>query len=280
MTNLIRIDKAPDLRIYRLPKGWNKINEDYGLWIFFGNKGDGNGMTVHQEPIPRTFEFYNISHLIKGHGWFWTPEEGTKTFEAGQAVMLRPGMVHDYNGFDFYVEDFVCFTGPVADQLFKSGIIKPGIVDIGKLRALLPIIEMASIPDRNSQIKANIALQELIVKIYFENHTDTQNSADDRIGKLLQNFVRHPEKWWTVTEMAEMANLSLNQFIRAFTRRTGLTPKKYIDTFKIRIAAEMLHNSKGTLVSVAKKLGYRDPFHLSRRFKEVTGVSPADYRHG
>lgn len=280
MTNLIRIDKAPDLRIYRLPKGRQKINEDYGLWIFFGNKGDRNGATVHQEPIPRSFEFYNISHLIKGRGWFWTPEEGAKTFEAGQAVMLSPGMVHDYNGFDFYVEDFICFTGPIADQFFKSGIIKPGIVNIGKLRALLPIIEMASIPDRNSQIKANIALQELIVKIYFENHTDSHNPEDDLIGKLLQNFVKHPEKWWTVTEMAEMANLSLNQFIRTFTQRTGLTPKKYIDIFKIRIAAETLHNSQETLVSVAKKLGYRDPFHLSRRFKEVTGVSPADYRHG
>jgi AraC-like DNA-binding protein len=280
MTDLIKVDTnySGDLSVYRLIKGWQKIHEDYGLWICFGNTD--NPSQVHQKPIPRYFEFYNISHLIKGHGWFWTPEEGAKTFEAGQAVMLIPGMVHDYSGFDCYEEEFICFTGPIADHLFKSGIIKPGIVNIGNLRVLLPIIEMASLPDRNSQIKANIALQELIVKIYFENHTGFLNPEDDRIGKLLHEFISHPEKWWTVTEMAEIANLSLNQFINKFTDHTGLTPKKYIDAFKIRMAAEMLHSSRETLASVAKKLGYRDPFHLSRRFKEITGVSPADYRRG
>lgn len=148
------------------------------------------------------------------------------------------------------------------------------------MRELLPIIELASLPDRNSQIKANIALQDLIVKIYFDNHTGIINQEDDRIKDLLKKFTDAPEKWWTVNEMAEMANLSLNQFIRKFSAYTGLTPKQYIDIFKIRIAAELLHNPKHTLASVARELGYRDPFHLSRRFKEVTGVSPADYRRG
>lgn len=280
MSDLLKVDinRPSGLRVYRFIKGRQKIHEDYGLWICFGKRETSS--RAHQKPKPRYFEFYNISHLLKGHGWFWTPEEGMKTFEAGQAVMMRPGMVHDYNGFDFYMEDFICFAGPIADQLFSSGIIKPGIINIGKMRALLPIIETASIPDRNSQIKANIALQELIVKLYFENHCGTMNSEDDRIGKLLRELVKSPEKWWTVNEMAEITNFSLNQFIRKFTEYTGLTPKKYIDAFKIRMAAEILHDSQETLESAAKKLGYRDPFHLSRRFKEITGVSPADYRRG
>ncbi|OGV48920.1 MAG: hypothetical protein A2017_00830 [Lentisphaerae bacterium GWF2_44_16] len=280
MSDLLKVDikRSEGLRVYSFVKGRQKIHEDYGLWICFGKSGTSS--RAHSKPKARYFEFYNISHLLKGRGWFWTPEEGTKTFDAGQAVMMKPGMVHDYNGFDSYVEDFICFNGPVADQLFKSGIIRPGIINAGALRVLFPIIEMASIPDRNSQIKANIALQELIVKLYFENHCGTMNPEDDRIGKLLHELVRHPEKWWTVSEMAEITNLSLNQFIRKFTEYTGLTPKKYIDAFKIRMAAEILHDSQETLASASKKLGYRDPFHLSRRFKEITGVSPADYRRG
>ena len=125
MTDLITLDTdySKDLTVYRLMKGWQKIHEDYGLWICAGKSGSFS--TVHQKPNPRYFEFYTISHLVKGHGWLWIEGEGTKTFEAGQAVIMGPGIVHDYNGFDSYVEDFVCFTGTIADQLLPAHIQRP-----------------------------------------------------------------------------------------------------------------------------------------------------------
>jgi AraC-like DNA-binding protein len=274
------VDATPSdgVRIYRIGKGRSKIHEDYGLWICFGKSG--GAASAYQKPCPRRFEFYNISHLTRGRGWFWTPEDGVRTFSAGQGVMLRPGMTHDYNGFDEYIEDFICFSGPVADRLLKSGVIRPGIVNIGAVRVLPAIIEAAANPERNSQIRANIALQDLIVRLYFENHCGLSDPEDDRVGKLIREITGHPERWWTVGEMAETAGMTLNRFIRVFSGRTGMTPKKYIDTLKIRLAAEILHDPRETLASAAEKLGYRDPFHLSRRFKEITGVSPAAHRRG
>ena len=278
MSNLI-IEESPlrKARIYRLIKGRQKIHDDYGLWICLGKAGGVS--PAHHEPVPRCFEFYNISHMWKGRGWFWTPDSGRKDFIAGDGVMLEPGVIHDYNGGgSSYSEDFICFTGPVADQMARSGIITPGIKRIGTIRLLPPIIEMASDPSRDSQIKANIALQELLVKLYFENTGDMKDgSRADSIEELLREIMKNPAKWWTVSEMAETVNLSVNQFIRVFTGHTGLTPKRYIDTFKIKIAAESLHNSSEPLVRLAAKLGYRDPFHLSKRFKEITGLSPSEY---
>ncbi|OGV53625.1 MAG: hypothetical protein A2X49_06120 [Lentisphaerae bacterium GWF2_52_8] len=278
MSNSITIEKSPlgETKIYRVMKGRQKVHEDYGLWICLAQSGSNS--VIHQNPQPRHFEFYNISHLRKGHGWFWTPGGGKKNFSAGDGVMLCPGIVHDYNGIDRYEEDYICFAGPLADQLARAGILKPGILHIGPMRLLLPIIEMASDPSRNSQIKANIALQELLVKLYFENLQQGESKKINAIEKLLQELIRHPEKWWTVAEMAEMVNLSVNQFIRVFSQHTGLTPKKYIDTLKIKLAAEALRDFRQPLAAVAKKLGYRDPFHLSKRFKAITGLSPLEYR--
>ncbi|OGV33424.1 MAG: hypothetical protein A2020_07680 [Lentisphaerae bacterium GWF2_45_14] len=278
MSNLIIEDNLlRKVRIYKLLKGQQKIHDDYGLWICLGKAGCTS--VAHHDPIPRSFEFYNISHMWKGRGWFWTPKEGRNNFNAGYGVMLQPGLTHDYNGYDSYTEDFICFTGPLADRMARSGIITPGIKKIGPLRLLPPIIEMASNPSRDSQIKANIALQNILVKLYFENlHDEKKSSSNDAIENLIQEIISTPSKWWTVSEMAETVNLSINQFIKVFTKQTGLTPKKYIDTLKIKLAAETLHNSSENLAQLAARLGYRDPFHFSKRFKEITGFSPANYR--
>ena len=279
MTDLI-VEESPlrKARVYRLIKGRQKIHEDYGLWICLGKSGCVS--KAHHDPLPRCFEFYNISHMWKGRGWFWTQDAGRREFSAGEGVMLEPGLIHDYNSCGTsYHEDFICFTGPVADQLARSGVFTPGIKKISPVRILLPIIEMASDPGRESQIKANIALQELLVKLYFENlDTEKDNPRIDSIDELIRHIIKDPSKWWTVSGMAESVNLSINQFIRVFTEHTGLTPKKYIDTFKIRIAAEALHDSREPLAKLSEKLGYRDQFHFSRRFKEITGLSPAEYR--
>ena len=278
MSEIVKIEEnvLQNCKAYRLLQQRQKVHEDYGLWIFLAHTNCvSHGHTV---PCPRYFEFYNISHMWKGDGWFWTPDGGVRALAAGQAVCLAPGLIHDYNGRNGYVEDFVCFAGPVADQLYRSGIIRPGITRLGPVRELLPIIELASDPGRTAQIKANLALQNLLVKLHLENNREEEPPQGGVIEKLQQSIISYPEKWWTVAEMAEAVNLSVNQFIRVFSRHTGLTPKKYLDAVKIKLAAGILHHSSEPLAVLASRLGYRDPFHFSKRFKQITGISPTEYR--
>ena len=278
MSEILKVEKSPfrDVKIYRLLKARQKVHDDYGLCICLAHHG-GVRHPTHEEPVPRCFEFYNVSHLWEGRGWYWTPEGGMETFSAGQGVTLCPGKVHDYDGFGCYLEDFICFAGPVADQLAKCGVIRPGIVNIGHARALLPIVELASKPDRDSQIKANIALQQLLVNLHFESRGNGESTRHDAMESLLREVAKRPDKRWTVTEMAEMAHLSVNQFIRVFSRHVGLTPKKYIDELKMRLAVERMHDSRQPLAEIAASLGFCDQFHFSKRFKQITGNSPATH---
>lgn len=47
---------------------------------------------------------------------------------------------------------------------------------------------------------------------------------------------------------------------------------------KLQLAAEMLISTGLTLAQVAARFGYVDPFHFSRRFKALNGMSPDAYR--
>ncbi len=105
-----------------------------------------------------------------------------------------------------------------------------------------------------------------------------ENPHHRALEALIAHLSKHPERWMTVEDMSAMVKLSMNQFIRVFTAHTGLTPKKYLDELKIKHAAAALRNPGRTVGQIAEYFGYRDQFHFSKRFKKLTGMSPAEYR--
>lgn len=148
----------------------------------------------------------------------------------------------------------------------------------GTSRRLLPIIELASIDSRDSQIQANIALQQLLVELYLENQSQGKNRRQEKFDKLLQKVCQNPQKWWSISELATAMDMHINHFAVFFSNQIGTTPKKYIDCLKIKNAAEDLRSSNLSIAKIAENYGYQDQFHFSKRFKKIIGTSPSNYR--
>jgi len=264
-------------QITEVPKGIEPIHTGYGLTIFGVIR---NSYSAERTVVkPRMFRFYGISQLLSGNGWRWTEPEGRTEFISGSFVITTPGLIHDYagNGTE-YREDAISFSGHVADSLYNAGIIKDGIFFAGSDRKLLPIIELSMNPDRESQIEANIKLQELLLSIYRRSVDSRLNEKDYILDELLNMIRENPEKWWQVKEMARFCSLSESHFRLRFRGRTGVSPKQYIDSVKMKLACELLAGTDKFIEGIASQLGYVDPLHFSRRFKSYTGLSPTVYR--
>ena len=78
----------------------------------------------------------------------------------------------------------------------------------------------------------------------------------------------------TIADLAEMAGLTESHFIRAFHREFGLPPHAYHLRRKLAAASELLVSGV-PVSSVAYECGFADQSHLSRKFKEVYGLTPA-----
>lgn len=253
------------------------IHQAYGLWLFSGQR---QAVSPPKQAIqPRRFEFYGISHLLKGRGLYWTPDGGTPLrYGPGQAVFSLPGRVQDYGGDGTeYQEDSLCFTGAVADGLRAAGILRPGILEMGLTRRLAPILDLMAAPSREAQIRANLLLQNLLVAVYFENKPPA-GGRHSALTRILNQITVEPKQWWPVREMAEQCGLSESQFRRVFIAETGLHPKVYVDQFKMKHAAALLVSRQFTILAAAAAVGYADPYHFSRRFKQVMGLPPEQYR--
>jgi len=285
MTAAVTMDKTTFLpsknhapaRVLPVPTHNLAFAKAYGLAVVGFNR-----KTVHEPKSdwqPRQFAFHGISHLLSGRGWRWTPATGAETVEPGQMIVTCAGSTHYYGGNNsVYVEDAVSFFGPTADYLQAQGLLRDGVYSIGAARKLLPIIDGAADPALSSQVQAALLVQELLLSLPSPGQAQRPAQPPSVIQQLLRRLQAEPQAWWTINEMAEYCNLSANQFRRRFYDATGLAPKRYLDQLKLQLAAELLCGSRLSITAIAARLGYRDPFHFSRRFRQIMRQSPQNYR--
>lgn len=91
----------------------------------------------------------------------------------------------------------------------------------------------------------------------------------------VRDYLRdNPSSPVTIADLAEQAGYTESHFIRAFHREFGLPPHAYHLRRRLAAASELL--ADGLSVStVAYECGFADQSHLSRKFKDVYGLTPA-----
>jgi transcriptional regulator GlxA family with amidase domain len=79
--------------------------------------------------------------------------------------------------------------------------------------------------------------------------------------------------------LAEIAQLSVHHFARAFRQSLGIPPHNYIVQRRVEHAQQLLRNTDLPLSEIAIVAGFTDQSHLARHFRTITGVSPSLARH-
>ncbi|HEX6336487.1 MAG TPA: AraC family transcriptional regulator [Jiangellaceae bacterium] len=81
----------------------------------------------------------------------------------------------------------------------------------------------------------------------------------------------------TLAEAATLLHAHPTHLVRAFTRRYGLPPHRYVTGRRIEAARSLLL-AGAPPAEVATRTGFYDQAHLSRHFQRYLGVSPSRYR--
>ena len=81
----------------------------------------------------------------------------------------------------------------------------------------------------------------------------------------------------TLEELAYLSGRSLSSFKLDFQSIYGETPAKWIREKRLSKARQMLQSSRMSVADVAYSLGFENPTHFSRIFKERFGSSPISF---
>jgi len=105
-------------------------------------------------------------------------------------------------------------------------------------------------------------------------------ARDPEVGKALGLIHRHPERPWTIADLATEVGVSRAVLAERFRHILGEPPIAYLTRWRLNLGARLLTNSSRGVAQIAADVGYESEAAFNRAFKRVFGEPPARYRKG
>ncbi len=107
------------------------------------------------------------------------------------------------------------------------------------------------------------------------HYGDERNTHIEKALRVMQAGVFRD---LSLADIAKTVGLEESYLIRLFKSKMGTTPKRYYTKLKMEAAASLLSSTALPLARIAERLKPASEFHLSRLFKEYSGLAPSAYR--
>lgn len=128
--------------------------------------------------------------------------------------------------------------------------------------------------------RQEMLLYELLHLLVSGRHADSETDirpSRKGIELAIDYMHKHYREEISRDMLAHMTGFHPRFFSMLFKRETGHSFSDYLTRIRIDRAKEQLLLTGGSLNDIARNVGYADGFYLSRKFKQVVGVSPTGY---
>ena len=116
----------------------------------------------------------------------------------------------------------------------------------------------------------------------FELLEDPRDQLVDRIKTVLVALIHYPPPGPRLLNysdyLVEHLGRDYHYLSHLFSASEGLTIEKFIIRQKVERAKELIGYGESPMAEVAQQLGYSSPAHLSRQFRQVTGLTPTAFQ--
>ena len=228
------------------------------------------------------FAYHSIEYVAAGRG-----ELGVN----GKSFPLRPGAVFYYspttrheittNPEQPLVKYFVDFCGPRFTRLLARHPLEAlspcYLGPPSKIHELFASLQQSgrNTGDHTQAICA--CLLELLI-LHVADQALSQDDAESPAQQTYQRCRQLIESRFlvlhTLNDIAEACHINGPYLCRLFKRYGGESPCQMLLRLKMRHATDLLSGARPLIKQVAKTTGFVDPYHFSRVFKKVYGVSP------
>ncbi len=239
----------------------------------------------HYKIHRKTFPYYCLEYVAGG--------QGTLLLN-GQRYTLQPGVVFTYGPEVEHaispsegrslLKYFVDFTGRTAGSLLSYYGLEPGT--IRQVTSAGPLVDnfnelIAGGLSASQHSPRLCALQLQCLLIRCADNQMPYGVAEQRAYHTYHRCLRHLEEHAlelrTAQDLASACHVNAAYMCRLFQRFNHASPYQHMMRLRMRAAAQRLIESDELIKEVASELGFEDPYHFSRAFKQRYGVSPEQF---
>ena len=233
-----------------------------------------------------TFPYYSIEFVARGKGSV-VLADSTHPLVAGTVFSYGPDIVQNIttDAEAPLLKYFVDFTGTRAVGLLQRCGLPPGsgarVFAPGEIQAVFDDLIRDGLKSPGLAADLCAALLEYLVLKIAESRVPGKagpTRAFTTYQRCRQHIAANCDRLESLEQVARECRIDRAYLCRLFRRYDHQSPYRLLMRLKMNLAAERLQ-SPGILVKqVAAELGFVDPFHFSRAFKSVIGLSPEAFR--
>ena len=105
-----------------------------------------------------------------------------------------------------------------------------------------------------------------------------RGSGDDLVKDAQAYMEAHSAEKFSLRGMAGALYVNGSYLLRAFRRRTGMTPLHYHHLIRCEKAGKLLTQTGQSVSEIGEAVGFVSSSHFSHVFRNVKGCTPSEYR--
>jgi AraC-like DNA-binding protein len=263
---------------------FNDIPTKLGQVTSLGIIKDGTGT---ERGTLRVYGSYALVYFLEGTGEYSDANGYRQKIAPGNLVLVTPELPHRYTTRPgrYWSECHLTFDGPLFALCRSQGVLNPA----RPVRRLEPIelwlerlTSVVTDPTSQSSVdKASevIRLLALLLEIFAGEDDETSaHGAAAWTAAAKARLDTNLEVEIAPKTVARDLGVSYETFRKGFQKQFGVSPGLYRTQRRLSVACRLLKLTTMTHQRIAEHLGFSDEFHFSKRFKQIVGVGPREYR--
>lgn len=279
----------PDMRSILLPPAIIRSSLEQPLLrdLLITRIGYHAKVAGHYIPRPEGSLDHILIYSVAGVGWLRMGGQEW-TIPAETLVCLPARTPHTYGAdakepWSLY---WIHFTGRQAEDYFAALGVSADqpLLHLPCSAEVLADFEiayghMAAVHTRANLIAAATALARFLGMIQLRRHAMERRdrTQEERIRETISFMERNVSRSLALSELANLAHMSVSLYDTVFVRQTGVPPITYFNRMRMQRASRMLTETHLPVKDVAEKMGFSDAAYFSRLFKIHNGVAPAHF---
>lgn len=217
-------------------------------------------------PVMR--QYYIMEYICRGKGEC-TVNGQTYIASAGQAFLIRPYEVHLLRADKTDPWEYI-WIGFSTDLTLPRVLAENYVFDARELADIFLRMRESAAERTVAEYAAD--LYTIFARLYAAE-THAERASGDPIDTALA-VIRKEYATITVQTLADRLFLNRSYFGALFKKRTGKTPKEYIDECRLSAATKLMSELGYTVTQAALATGYGDVMRFSKMYKRHYGISP------
>lgn len=125
-------------------------------------------------------------------------------------------------------------------------------------------------------LAVNLLRQHATAKFHLPTYRGGLSAR--HLRQILDYIDAHIDREIKLADLSQLLNMSQFHFSRLFKESLGISPHQYLLQQRVARAKQLLKNTDRLIADIALTCGFNSHSHLSKQFKQLTGITPKAYR--